>query len=166
MLVFLDLLLLSTVCIHSFIHSETSTEILLFARHWWGWAKIGQNRNAPDLTEPPPSPLVWSPTRRLFLVGNLSTPFPEVSDPTSLNLMDHKMNIVALALLPILLTPHWFCQPTESFLPLPLAHTQLFWFAFQPKKAPVKPLPYSRQAICEQAHAKTFPIIFLTDFGI
>lgn len=47
-----------------------------------------------------------------------------------LNLMDHKMNLTAPTLLLMPLHPHCFCQPTESFPPLPLSHTQLFLFCF------------------------------------
>lgn len=138
----------------------------------WGWGKdkskteMGQiSQNLQLLLWPFFDLQLWEGFWQVSWVP-LITPFPEVSDPTSLNLMDQKMNLAAPALLPISLHPQWFCQPTESFPLLPLTQTQLFCFAFQPNKVPVKSLPNSKQAVCEELIAKTVPIIFLMDFAM
>lgn len=98
----------------------------------------------------------------------LMTPIPGVSVPTShnsaLNLMDHRINLAAPTVL-LISHLHWFCQPQNFPHCLSPEHIS-FVFVFQPNKATVKSLPYSKQAICEEAEDKVFPIIFLKDLDI
>lgn len=127
MLVCLDLLLLHIVCVHSFIYSckKICIELLLFARHCWGWAKMrkmemGQTSQRLYFLHWPFFDLHlwsdWSPPLTDF--GKLNVPFPEVSDPTFLNFVDHNMNlnsIVAhLAASSLILSAHRIISSTAS----------------------------------------------------